>query len=133
MIKKLDLFILLLEKPFFKCTLLLEKPIFCVKIILEKVIFVFNRKVETHGHKLFYFDSKKVGEVDFIVNDYENLNVLPIEIKSGKDQNNFRAIPKLVSKDGNYKMPYGYVLGNKNCSEIVNDLYILPIYMIMFL
>lgn len=86
-----------------------------------------------HGHKLFYFDSKKVGEVDFLINDYDNLSVLPIEIKSGKDQNNFRAIPKLVAENGNYKIPYGYVFGNKNVFELKDNLIILPIYFIMFL
>lgn len=86
-----------------------------------------------HGHKLFYFDSKKVGEVDFLINDYNNLSVLPIEIKSGKDQNNFRAIPKLVLPNGNYKIPYGYVFGNKNVFELKDNLIILPIYLIMFL
>ena len=86
-----------------------------------------------HGHTLFYFDSKKIGEVDFLINDYDNLNVLPIEIKSGKDQNNFRAIPKLVSSTGNYKIPYGYVLGNKNVVEVKDNLIILPIYLIMFI
>lgn len=85
-----------------------------------------------HGHKLFYFDSKKVGEVDFLINDYDNLNILPIEIKSGNDQNNFRAIPKLVSMDGNYKLPLGYVFGNKNIFEIKDNLIIMPIYLIMF-
>lgn len=67
-----------------------------------------------HGHDLFYFASKKVGEVDFLINDYDKLNILPIEIKSGNDQNNFRAIPKLVAQDGSYKLPIGYVFGNKN-------------------
>lgn len=86
-----------------------------------------------HGHKLFYFDSKKVGEVDFLINDYNDLSILPIEIKSGNDQNNFRAIPKLVDKNGNYKMPYGYVFGNKNIIEEKNNLIIMPIYLIMFL
>ena len=86
-----------------------------------------------HGHDLFYFDSKKVGEVDFLINDYDNLNILPIEIKSGNDQNNYRAIPKLVSPDGNYKLPVGYVLGNKNICDMKNNLLILPIYFIMFI
>lgn len=86
-----------------------------------------------HGHKLFYFDSKKVGEVDFLINDYDNSNVLPIEIKSGKDQYNFRAIPKLVSNNGNYKLPYGYVFGNKNVIEEKGNLIVMPIYSIMFL
>ena len=86
-----------------------------------------------HGHDLFYFDSKKVGEVDFIINDYDSLSVLPIEIKSGKNQDNFRALPKLVAEDGNYKMKHGYVFGNKNCFEQKNNIIILPIYLIMFI
>lgn len=86
-----------------------------------------------HGHDLFYFDSKKVEEVDFLINNYENLNILPIEIKSGNDQNNYRAIPKLVSLDGNYKLPVGYVFGNKNICEMKNNLLILLIYFRMVL
>lgn len=86
-----------------------------------------------HGHDLFYFDSKKVGEVDFLINNYENLNILPIEIKFGNDQNNYRAIQKLVSSDGNYKLPVGYFFGNKNICEMKNNLLILPIYFIIFI
>lgn len=86
-----------------------------------------------HGFELYYFDSKKVGEVDFLINDYNSLSVVPIEIKSGKDQNNYRAIPKLVSPDGNYKLPYGYVFGNKNIVKKEENIITLPIYLIMFL
>ena len=85
-----------------------------------------------HGHELYYFDSKKVGEVDFLVNDYENLSVLPIEIKSGKGSYEFRAIPKLVSKNGNYRLNKGYVFTNQNICKVENDLCIFPIYFIMF-
>ena len=85
-----------------------------------------------HGHELYYFDSKKVGEVDFLINDYDNLSILPVEIKSGKDQTNFRAIPKLVDPNGNYKIPLGFVFGNKNIVEKENNLITLPIYLIMF-
>ena len=89
-------------------------------------------ELRAHGHDLYYFDSKKVGEVDFLINDYDNLSVLPIEIKSGNDQNNFRAIPKLVSKDNGYNLSYGYIFGNKNIVEEKNNLITMPIYMIMF-
>lgn len=85
-----------------------------------------------HGHELYYFDSKKVGEVDFLINDYDNLSVLPIEIKSGKDKYEFRAIPKLVNKEGNYKLNKGYIFTNQNICKREDDLYIFPIYMIMF-
>ena len=85
------------------------------------------------GHKLFYFDSKKVGEVTFLINGYDNLSVKPIEIKSGNDKNNFRAIPKLVNPNDNYKLSYGYLLSNKNIVEEKENFIILPIYMIMFI
>jgi len=86
-----------------------------------------------HGHQLFYFDSKKVGEVDFLINDYNSLSILPIEIKSGNDQNNFRALPKLVDESHGYNLSCGYVFGNKNIVNKTNNIITLPIYLIMFL
>ena len=90
-------------------------------------------ELAAHGHKLFYFDSKKTGEVDYLINDYESLSVLPIEIKSGKDQYNFRALPKLVDKEGSYKLKKGVVFGNKNETTQKDDISIYPIYQIMFM
>ncbi len=84
-----------------------------------------------HGHTLYYFDNKKVGEVDFLINDYDSLSVLPIEIKSGNDEYNFRAIPKLVKSP--YNLKKGYIFGNENKIEIKDNLIIFPIYMIMFI
>ncbi len=86
-----------------------------------------------HGHELYYFDSKKVGEVDFLINDYDNLSVLPLEIKSGNDQNYYRALPKLVDPNGNYKLRKGYVFGNKNIVVKKGNIITLPIYLIMFI
>ena len=63
----------------------------------------------------------------------EKPNILHIEIKSGKDQTIFRAIPKLVDPNGNYKIPFGFVFGNKNIVKKENNLVTLPIYLIMFL
>ena len=83
-----------------------------------------------HGHDLYYFDSKKVGEVDFLINDYDILDALPIEIKSGKDMNNFRAIPKLL-KDP-YNLKTGYIFNNSNEIIIKDNLVKYPIYLIMF-
>lgn len=90
-------------------------------------------ELTAHGHDLYYFDSKKVGEVDFLINDYDSLSIVPIEIKSGKDQYNYRAIPKLVAQDGDYKMQKGYIFGNKNNMSENNNLVVIPIYMIMFM
>lgn len=86
-----------------------------------------------HGHELFYFDRRKIGEVDFLFNDYNSLSVIPIEIKSGKDRINYRAIPKLVDKKESYKLKYGYIFGNKNIVLKEKDLIKLPIYMVMFI
>ena len=88
-------------------------------------------ELSAHGHDLYYFDSKKVGGVDFLINDYENTSILPIEIKSGNDQNNFRAIPKLVKEP--YNLQKGYIFGNENVVSSKSNLVTFPIYMIMFL
>lgn len=88
-------------------------------------------ELSAHGHDLYYFDSKKVGEVDFLINNYENTSILPIEIKSGNDQNNFRAIPKLVKEP--YNLQKGYIFGNENVVSSKSNLVTYPIYMIMFL
>lgn len=88
-------------------------------------------ELSAHGHDLYYFDSKKVGEVDFLINNYEKTSILPIEIKSGNDQNNFRAIPKLVKEP--YNLQKGYIFGNENVVSSKSNLVTFPIYMIMFL
>ena len=87
-------------------------------------------ELASHGHTLYYFDSKKVGEVDFLINDYDELTVLPIEIKSGNDQNNVRAIPKLIKEP--YNLKKGYIFGNDNRMDHDSNLIVMPIYMIMF-
>ena len=38
-----------------------------------------------HGHKLFYYDNRSKGEVDYLIDDYDSLSVVPIDVKSGKD------------------------------------------------
>ena len=86
-----------------------------------------------HSHEIYYFDSKKVGEVDFLINDYDNLSILPIEIKSGKDSYEFRALPKLIDKNGNYKLNKGYIFTNNNIVKKEDNLYTFPIYFIMFI
>lgn len=86
-----------------------------------------------HGHKLFYFDSKKVGEVDFLVNDYDDLSVMPIEVKSGRAGYEFRAIPKLIDPQGPYKLRKGIILSNDSKVQSEGNLIHLPVYMVMFI
>lgn len=93
---------------------------------------VVAQELKAHDHELYYYDRKKVGEVDYLLDDYESLNVLPLEIKSGKDYSNFRVLPKLLM-DKNYKMTKGYILSNKREIKTVNKIIYYPIYVIMFL
>lgn len=93
---------------------------------------VVAQELKAHDHELYYYDRKKVGEVDYLLDDYESLNVLPLEIKSGKDYSSFRALPKLLM-DNNYKMTKGYILSNEREIKTVDKITYYPIYFIMFL
>ena len=86
----------------------------------------------SHDHKLYYYDRKKIGEVDYLIDNYNSLNVLPVEIKSGKDYKSFRALPKLLS-DPNYKMTEGIVFSNSREVKEEDKVVFMPIYYIMFL
>ena len=88
-------------------------------------------ELKAHGYKLFYYDNKANGEVDFLIDDYNNLSVVPLEIKSGKDYTIHSAIKKfLCNKDYNVKK--GYVLSNERKIFEKDNIIYLPIYMIMF-
>ena len=52
-----------------------------------------------HGYTLFYYDNRSKGEVDFLIDDYEGLSVVPIEVKSGKDYMVHSALNTFVSQD----------------------------------
>ena len=49
------------------------------------------QELAAHGFKLHYYDNKQKGEVDFLVDDYDRLRVLPLEVKSGKDYSKRRS------------------------------------------
>ena len=93
---------------------------------------VVAQELKAHGHNLFYYDRKSVGEVDFLIDDYENLCITPIEIKSGSDERNFKALPKILN-DNNYKIEYAYVFSNEYNVVIENKIVYMPIYYIMFM
>lgn len=89
-------------------------------------------ELAAHGHKLFYYDNKKNGEVDFLIDDYYSLSAMAIEVKSGKDYTIHSALNRLLdNKD--YRLGNGLVLSNSR--EVVQDgktIY-MPIYYVMFL
>lgn len=63
--------------------------------------------------------------MDFLVDDFEKLNVLPIEVKSGKESFSFKVMTKLLAVEG-YRMNQGII--EANVYEKDHILY-LPIYM----
>ncbi len=87
------------------------------------------QELHAHGFPLFYFNSKKQGEIDFLIE--KDGSVLPIEVKSGKDYERHRALRNVLSNQ-DYDIDQGFVLCNANVSHDNNICY-LPIYMIMFL
>lgn len=85
-----------------------------------------------HGHPLFYYDNKAKGEVDYIVDDYDNCRVLPIEVKSGKDYRVHSALNTMVS-DPEYKIDEAIVLSNERKVIQKNKVLYMPVYFVMFM
>lgn len=55
------------------------------------------QELASHGVQLFYYDNKKKGEVDYLIDDADNMTVLPIEVKSGKDYKIHSALDSFLS------------------------------------
>ena len=89
-------------------------------------------ELKAHGHTLFYYDNKQKGEVDFLIDDYDSLTVLPIEVKSGKDYSTHRALDRFIANP-DYRVQSALVLSNEGDSRTMNSTTYLPIYYIMFL
>lgn len=58
---------------------------------------VVAQELHAHGYALHYYDNKQRGEVDFLIDDYSTLTVLPIEVKSGKDYKVHSALDKFLA------------------------------------
>lgn len=95
---------------------------------------VVAQELKAHGfnEKIFYYNSKKHGEVDFIV-EYNN-EVLPIEIKSGKPDElkiyNHTALNNLINM---YSIDKAFVFGECNVVKETSVITQFPIYMISFI
>lgn len=87
------------------------------------------QELQSHGFDLYYFNSKKQGELDFVIE--RQGKCLPIEVKSGKDYQRHNALSR-VMEDANYGISSALVLSGGNLSQSGDILY-APIYMLMFL
>lgn len=86
------------------------------------------QELKAHGFDLYYFNSKKQGELDFLIE--RNGHVLPIEIKSGKYYTKHAALSNVLANE-DYDIPEAYVFQNDNVSQTGKITY-YPIYMLMF-
>lgn len=87
------------------------------------------QELTAHGLNPYYYNNKKRGELDFIVE--MGGNVLPIEVKSGKDYQTHRALSNIMECD-EYDIPRAVIFNNDNM-KIDGKLVYAPIYMAMFL
>jgi len=86
-------------------------------------------ELTAHGFRLFFFNNKKLGEVDFLVESEGK--IIPLEIKSGKNYSRHNAINNLL-KIKEFDIDKGYVFCNSNVKKEDKITY-YPIYMLMFL
>lgn len=92
---------------------------------------VVAQELKAHGYDLYYYDNKKNGEVDYLIDDTDNLTNIPIEVKSGKDYNTHSALDKFLSNK-DYNIKRAYVLSNEQRVYTENEITYMPIYYIMF-
>ena len=80
-------------------------------------------------HDLYYYNNKKRGELNFLI-EYDG-EVLPIEVKSGKDYKVHRALSNIMDC-GEFNLNRALIFNNSNL-KVEGKLTYAPIYMAMFL
>lgn len=93
---------------------------------------VVAQELAAHGFKLHYYDNKNKGEVDFLVDDRDNLTVLPLEIKSGKNYTEHSALTNFLETP-DYGIDCAVVFSNEREIFKKKGVIYLPIYYCMFL
>ena len=94
--------------------------------VFENVV---AQELHAHGYPLYYYNSKKMGEIDFIIE--QGGKSLPIEVKSGKAYNKHSALNNLLNVK-EYGIEEAFIFTNDNV-KVEGKLNYLPIYMVMFL
>lgn len=93
---------------------------------------VVAQELRAHGHKLFYYDNRKQGEVDFLIDDYKKASAAPIEVKSGKDYTVHSALNNLL-KNPDYSIASAAVISNERQVYQDGKITYLPVYFVMFM
>lgn len=89
-------------------------------------------ELAAHDNNLFYYDNRSRGEVDYLIDDFQSLSVVPIEVKSGKDYKRHSALSRFVSTP-DYMIRQAYVLSNSRDVETDGKITYIPIYYTMFI
>lgn len=87
------------------------------------------QELTAHAYNCYYYNNKKFGELDFVIE--HDGEVLPIEVKSGKDYKKHSALAQIMQNE-NYQLNEAVVFSNSNVERNGKITY-LPIYMLMFL
>ncbi len=69
--------------------------------------------------------------MDYLIDDYESLSAVPIEVKSGKDYSVHSALNTFVKND-DYNVKKAFVLSNAREITTKGRITYLPIYDVMF-
>ena len=83
------------------------------------------QELKAQGFDLYYFQSKKQGELDFLI-EYKG-HILPIEVKSGKTYTRHHALDNVMNNE-HYDINTGIVLCNENL-YVDGDVLYCPIYL----
>ena len=93
---------------------------------------VVAQELRAHGHKLFYYDNRKQGEVDYLVDNHATMSVHPLEVKSGKDYTVHSALNNLL-KISEYNIHAATVISNERKFYQENKVTYMPVYFVMFM
>lgn len=93
---------------------------------------VVAQELRAHGHKLFYYDNRKQGKVDYLIDDHKVMSVHPIEVKSGKDYTVHSALNNLM-RNPDYNILTGTVFSNEREIRQNGKITYMPIYFVMFI
>ena len=93
---------------------------------------VVAQELRAHGHKLFYYDNRKQGEVDYLIDNHNAMSAYPIEVKSGKDYTVHSALNNLL-KNPDYNIHAAVVFSNERRMYREGKVTYMPVYFVMFI
>ncbi len=93
---------------------------------------VVAQELRAHGHKLFYYDNRKHGEVDYLIDDHTLMTAHPLKVKSGKDYKVHSALNNLLA-NSDYNILAGTVISNERKVWQEGKVTYMPVYFVMFM